>query len=345
MSPTTNEQSTLKIGVLGVGRIGSMHVDLLANQVDGASVAGVFDVHGDGAVAVAARYGVHQFDSADELVGSDDVDAVAICTSTDTHIDLLVAAAEAGKAVFCEKPLSLNLAEVDRGLAAVQAAGVPLHVGFNRRFDAGHRSVRDAVANGVVGDLRQVAITSRDPAPPPVSYINVSGGIFLDMTIHDFDMARYVTGSEVAEVYARGWVSVDPDIGAAGDYDTVTVLLTHENGVVTVIDNCRQSAYGYDQQVEAFGSQGAAMSENHRDHYGRTLTADGGRSAVVPNFFLDRYIPSYVNQWNEFVAAVVSGTPTPVSGADGRAPLLIGLAANKSVAENRPVAISEIVTG
>lgn len=335
---------TLRIGVLGVGRIGSMHVDLLANQVDDASVAGVFDVYSDGAAAVAARHGVTRFSSAEELIASPDVDAVAICTSTDTHIDLLVAAAEAGKAVFCEKPLSLNLAEVDRGLAAAESAGIPLHVGFNRRFDAGHRSVRAAVQDGTLGDLRQVSITSRDPAPPPIAYVKVSGGIFLDMTIHDFDMARYVTGSEVAEVYARGWVSVEEEIGAAGDYDTVTVMLTHENGVVTTIDNCRQSSYGYDQRVEAFGSLGAAMSENHREHYGRTLTADGGASALVPNFFLDRYIPSYVAQWNEFVAAVATRQPTPVTGADGRAPLLIGLAANKSVAENRPVAISEITT-
>ncbi len=342
MSSSQNSADQLRVGILGVGRIGSMHADLVANQVEGAEVAGVFDVYDEGAAAVAQRHDVAQFASAEELIASDDVDAVAICTSTDTHIDLLVAAAEAGKAIFCEKPLSLDLSEVDRGLAAATAAGVPLHVGFNRRFDAGHRSVRNAVADGVIGDLRQVAITSRDPAPPPISYINVSGGIFLDMTIHDFDMARYITGAEVVEVYAKGWVSVDPAIGEAGDYDTVTVMLTHENGVVTTIDNCRQSAYGYDQRVEAFGSGGAALSENHREHYGRTLTASGGSSALVPNFFLDRYIPSYVNQWVEFVAAVTNGEPTPVSGADGRAPLLMGLAANKSVAENRPVTIAEI---
>ncbi len=342
MSDTASQSDRLRVGVLGVGRIGSMHVDLVANQVEGADVSGVFDVYADGAAAVADRHDVTRFDSAEQLIASDQVDAVAICTSTDTHIDLLVAAAETGKAIFCEKPLSLDLSEVDRGLAAVEAAGVPLHVGFNRRFDAGHRSVRDAVANGVLGDLRQVSITSRDPAPPPISYINVSGGIFLDMTIHDFDMARYVAGSEVVEVYARGWVSVDQAIGDAGDYDTVTVILTHENGVVTTIDNCRQSAYGYDQRVEAFGSAGAAFSDNHREHYGRTLTAAGGSSALVPNFFLDRYIPSYVNQWNDFVAAVVGGQPTPVTGLDGRAPLLMGLAANKSVAENRPVAIAEV---
>ncbi|MDH3299803.1 MAG: inositol 2-dehydrogenase [Acidimicrobiia bacterium] len=334
--------SQLRLGVLGVGRIGSMHVDLIANRTEGGTVTGVFDVHAAGARAVAERFGVTAFDSAEALIASDDVDAVAICTSTDTHVDLIVAAAEAGKAIFCEKPISLDLAEVDRGLAAVEAAGVPLHIGFNRRFDPGHRAVRDAVADGTVGDLRQIAITSRDPAPPPIGYIERSGGIFCDMTIHDFDMARYVAGSEVTEVFAKGWISVDQAIGDAGDYDTVTAMLTHENGVVTTIDNCRQSSYGYDQRVEAFGSSGAAISENHRDHYALTLTAEGGRSALVPNFFLERYIPSYVNQWNEFITAVTSGAPTPISGADGRAPLVMGLAAGRSVAEGRPVATTEI---
>ncbi len=199
-----------------------------------------------------------------------------------------------------------------------------------------------AVAAGEVGDLHLLRITSRDPAPPPVEYLAVSGGIFLDMTIHDFDMARYVTGSEVVEVFAKGWNSVDPAIAAAGDYDTATVMLTHENGVVTTIDNCRQCAYGYDQRVEAFGSAGAAVSENQREHYAVTLTEDGGRNAKVPNFFLERYIPSYLVQWSAFVDAVADGTPIPVSGADGRAPLVIGLAAGRSVAENRPVATAEI---
>lgn len=337
-----SQSDDLRIGVLGVGRIGTMHVDLIANRTEGGTVTGVFDVYSEGARALARRHGVIAFDTAEALIGSDEVDAVAICTSTDTHVDLMVAAADAGKAIFCEKPISLDLAEVDRGLAAVEAAGVTLHIGFNRRFDPGHRAVRNAVADGTIGDLRQVTITSRDPAPPPIAYIERSGGIFCDMTIHDFDMARYVAGSEVTEVFAKGWISVDQAIGDAGDYDTVTVMLTHENGVVTTIDNCRQSAYGYDQRVEAFGSAGAAVSENHREHYAITLTGTGVRSALVPNFFLERYIPSYVNQWNEFIAAVTSGSAPPITGADGRAPLIMGLAAGRSAAEGRPVATSEI---
>ncbi|MEO1059788.1 MAG: inositol 2-dehydrogenase [Actinomycetota bacterium] len=332
----------LRVGVLGVGRIGAMHADLVHHRVADAVVGGVFDVHAPGAAAVGGSLDVPVFASASELIASDDIDVVAICSSTDTHIDLLVEAATAGKPIFCEKPLSLSLDEVDRGLAAVEAAGVPLHVGFNRRFDASHRAVRDAAAGGTLGELRQVHITSRDPGPPPISYIEVSGGIFLDMTIHDFDMARYVVGSEVVEVYARGAVKVDAAIGEAGDLDTVTVVLTHENGVVTTIDNCRQAAYGYDQRVEAFGSLGVATSENQLDHSMVLRGVDGGATAKVQHFFLDRYIPSYVEQWTEVLDAFRSGGPTPVTGADGRAPLVMGVATWRSFREGRPVRLEEI---
>ncbi len=339
------ENGQLRVGVLGVGRIGSMHADLLASRVDGASVTGVFDIHQPGAMAVAERLGVTAHPSAEALITASDVDAIAICTSTDTHVELIEAAAAAGKAIFCEKPVSLDLSLVDRALAAVAAAGVPFHVGFNRRFDPGHAAVAEAVANGAVGSVRQVRITSRDPAPPPISYIEVSGGIFLDMTIHDFDMARYVTASEVVEVYATGGVMVDPAIGEAGDLDTVVVVLTHADGAVTTIDNCREAVYGYDQRVEVLGSAGMASSDNHLDHHATVRTVDGHRGAALPYFFLDRYIPSYVEQWHRFVAAVASGQPTPVGPADGRAPLVIGLAAWRSVTERRPVRLDEVDPG
>ncbi len=203
--------SELRIGLLGAGRIGAMHADLLQNQVADVAVTGVFDVVPEAARRVADEVGAPVCDSAEALIADPGIDAVAIATSTDTHVDLMVAAAGAGKAIFCEKPVSLELDEVDRALAAVEAAGVPLHIGFNRRFDAGHAAVRQAVVDGTVGDVRQVRITSRDPEPPPISYIEVSGGIFRDMTIHDFDMARFVTGSEVIEVYEGGPVR---DVGA-----------------------------------------------------------------------------------------------------------------------------------
>ena len=253
------------------------------------------------------------------MFASDDVDAVAICSSTDTHVPLLIEAAESGKAIFCEKPISLDLAKVDEALAIVREAGVPIQVGFNRRFDAAHKSVRDAVADGLLGDVHLVRITSRDPAPPPIEYIKLSGGIFLDMTIHDFDMARYVTGSEVVEVYAQGAVRVDPAIGDAGDIDTAAVMLRHENGCITTIDNSRQAVYGYDQRVEAFGSGGMAASENPLAHTGVRRTAAGTSAPLLPFFFLDRYIPSYIAQWEAFRDYVVGGGPSPVTADDGRA--------------------------
>jgi myo-inositol 2-dehydrogenase / D-chiro-inositol 1-dehydrogenase len=330
----------LRIGIVGVGRIGAMHAELIAQQVPGAALAGVADARAETAKAVAARLDVPAFD-VDALISSPDVDAIAICSSTDTHVDVMVAAAAAGKAIFCEKPVSLDLAQVDRGLAAVASAGVPLMIGFNRRFDPAHRAVRDAVVSGEVGDPQLVRISSRDPAPPPLDYIKVSGGIFLDMTIHDFDMARFVTGSEVVEVYAQGAIRIEPALAAVPDLDTAVVTLTHADECITVIDNSRQAVYGYDQRVEVFGSKGMAASENPLAFPGVVRTAGGTHLPPLPYFFIERYIPSYVREWVAFVDAIGAGEPPPVTGFDGRAPLVIGLAAWQSVREHRPVAISE----
>jgi myo-inositol 2-dehydrogenase/D-chiro-inositol 1-dehydrogenase len=330
----TTTTGTLRIGVIGVGRIGSMHAELLARRVPGATLAGVYDANPATARAVDAPV----CDTLDDLF--DDVDAVAICSSTDTHADLIVAAAEAGKAIFCEKPVSLDLAEVDRALAAVEAAGVPFQIGFNRRFDPGHAAVAEAVASGEVGQPQLVRISSRDPAPPPLEYIRVSGGIFLDMTIHDFDMARFVTGSEVVEVFARGAVRVDAGIGEAGDVDTAVVLLEHADGCLTTIDNSRQAVYGYDQRVEVFGSAGMAASENPLAHAAIVRSAAGVRAATLPYFYLERYVPSYLREWEAFVRAVSAGETPPVTTRDARAPLVIGLAAWQSLREGRTVRIA-----
>jgi myo-inositol 2-dehydrogenase / D-chiro-inositol 1-dehydrogenase len=335
----TSNEAPVRIGVLGVGRIGRMHARLLAHQVPGAALGVVYDLDAETAKAVADKFDVPAAGSADQVLDDPEVDAVAICTSTDTHVDLLVAAAASGKAIFCEKPVSLDLDEIDRALTAIEAAGAPLQVGFNRRFDPAHRSVRDAVAGGTIGPVHLVRITSRDPAPPPISYIMVSGGIFLDMTVHDFDMARYVTGSEVVEVFAQGAVRVDPAIAAAGDLDTAVVTLRHADGCLTLIDNSRQAVYGYDQRVEAFGAAGVASSANPSIHTGVVVTAEGAHGSPLPHFFLERYTTSYLLQWEAFVHYVRGGGPSPVTGADGRAPLAIGLAAWQSVREGRPVAV------
>jgi myo-inositol 2-dehydrogenase / D-chiro-inositol 1-dehydrogenase len=330
----------LGVGVIGVGRIGRMHAQLLERQVPGAAVAMVHDALAPAAEAMGDELGVPVAASAAELLASPEVDAVAICSSTDTHADLLVAAARAGKPTFCEKPVSLDLAEVDRAVAAVQETGVAVQIGFNRRFDPAHHSVAAAVAAGTVGDVHLVRISSRDPEPPPLEYVRSSGGLFLDMTIHDFDMARYVTGSEVVEVFARGALRIEPSFAEAGDVDTAVVTLTHANGCLTVIDNSRQAAYGYDQRVEAFGSLGMAASENPLAHTGVMRTASGTSQPALPHFFLDRYVPSYLRQWEAFVDAARDGREPPVTIADGRAPLVIGLAAWRSLREGRPVGLT-----
>ncbi len=332
----------IRLGVLGVGRIGRMHAEVVARRVPGLALAAVFDVNDEAARGVAGELGVDAAPSAEELMQRRDVDAVAICTSTDTHVDLLVAAASTGKPVFLEKPVSLDLTEVERGLAAADGAGLFVQIGFNRRFDPAHRSVRDAVASGEIGDVHLVRISSRDPSPPPLDYVRVSGGIFLDMTAHDFDMARYVTGSEVEAVYARGEVRVDPAIGEAGDLDTAVVVLRHDSGALTTIDNSRRAVYGYDQRVEAFGSNGMATSENPLAHTGLRRTADGTYAATLPYSFLERYVPSYLAEWEAFERTVRSAEPSHVPGAEGRAALVIGLAAWRSVHEGRPVRTTEI---
>jgi myo-inositol 2-dehydrogenase / D-chiro-inositol 1-dehydrogenase len=338
---TVTAIAPLRIGVIGVGRIGRMHAELLAHKVQGAAVGAVYDAYQPVARDVAAELGVHAAASLAEILGAD-VDAIAICSSADTHADLVVAAAQAGKAVFCEKPVSLALSELDRALAAVAEAGVPFQIGFNRRFDPAHASVRDAVLAGEVGDVHLVRISSRDPGPPPLAYVKTSGGLFLDMTIHDFDMARFLTGSEVVEVFACGTVRVQPYFADSGDVDTAVITLVHENGCLTTIDNSRRAAYGYDQRVEVFGSAGVAASENPLAHTGLVRTATATTCPPLPWFFLQRYRDSYEHAWQAFVTAVRGGAQPSPSVRDARAPLVIGLAAGRSVREGRPVRVEEI---
>jgi myo-inositol 2-dehydrogenase / D-chiro-inositol 1-dehydrogenase len=331
----------VRVAVLGTGRIGRMHAELLKHRIAGASLACVSDVDARGAESLAAALDVPTA-AVDRVLERDDVDAVAICTSTDSHADLIHAAAASGRAIFCEKPIAMDLAVVDGALDAVAASGVKLHVGFNRRFDPAHASVREAVVSGALGQVELVRITSRDPAPPPIEYVRTSGGLFLDMTSHDFDMARFVVGSEVVDVVAHGTVRVDQAIGEAGDIDTAVVVLRHADGCLTTIDNSRRAVYGYDQRVEAFGSGGMASSINPTLYAGSRFDAGGEHRPALSTFFIDRYEASYVRAWEAFVAYVVGDGPSPVSGDDGRAPLVIGLAAMRSLAERRPVGVAEI---
>ena len=332
----------LRIGVLGAGRIGRMHAEIVARRIPGAALAVLYDADEAAAREAAGGLGVPIAGSSDEVIHGGDVDAVAICSPTALHAEHVIAAARAGKAIFCEKPVSLDLLEVDCALAAVAEAGVPFQVGFNQRFDPGHAAVAAAVADRRVGDPEIVRITSRDTVPPPLEYARGSGGIFLDMTIHDFDMARFVVASEVVEVYATGSVLVEPAFAEIDDLDTIVVTLVHENGCLTTIDGSRRAVYGYDQRVEVFGSEGMVASENHLAHAAFVRDATGVHGATLTYPFLERYAASYVAEWVEFVAAVRDGRTPSVGAEDARAPLVIGLAAWRSVREHRPIRIADV---
>jgi myo-inositol 2-dehydrogenase / D-chiro-inositol 1-dehydrogenase len=334
---------TLNIGVIGAGRIGKLHAENLVTRIPQASVPAIADVVLDAAKETAAKLGIPKA-TADyqEIIADPNIHAVAICSATDTHSQIIVEAAQAGKHIFCEKPIDLTLEKIDTALAAVDKAGVKLQIGFNRRFDPNFAHIREVVASGGIGEPHVLRITSRDPAPPPISYIKVSGGIFLDMTIHDFDMARFLMGSEVTEVFAAGAVLVDPAIGEAGDVDTAVITLRFANGALGMIDNSRKAVYGYDQRTEMFGSKGAVSAENQTP-YRATLSNNSGVHTPNPlYFFLERYNDAYIVEMNDFIDAVVNDKPVPVTGADGRAPVVIGMAAWKSVREGRPVKLSEI---
>ncbi len=335
-----------RLGVIGTGRIGQLHARNLASRVPDAELVIVADAYLDAARACAAALdGVAVAESPDALLARDDVDAVLICTSTDTHAELIEAAATAGKHVFCEKPIAVTLPEIDHALAAVERAGVALQVGFNRRFDANYARLRQAVASHEIGRPEMIHIISRDPAPPPLDYIRTSGGHFVDMAIHDFDMARFLIGDEVEEIYATGGVLIDPAIGEAGDIDSAVAVLRFRNGVIGTIENSRRATYGYDQRVEILGSLGAISTGNVFANMATISDAAGIRRDPPLHFFLERYEASFVVEMTAFVEAVRNGSPMLVTGHDGRVPVVMALAADRSRRECRPVRLEEIVAG
>ncbi len=333
----------INVAVAGLGRIGKIHLKNLCRNFSEIEVIAVMDVFNESKL-IADEFNIPVFvKDFDELLAVPDLDVVVICSPTDTHADYVVKAAKAGKQIFCEKPLDLSLDRVKEVLEIVNESGVKLMLGFNRRFDPEFKKIRQLVVNDAIGDPLIIKITSRDPGPPPVSYIKVSGGMFLDMTIHDFDMARYISGKQVKEVYAKGAVMVDPEIGKAGDIDTAIITLTFDDGTMAVIDNCRKAVYGYDQRLEVFGSKGMAQAENNFPNNHKLYTATGVSGDLPLHFFLERYDASYNQEIREFIDALVSGSKMPVDGNDGLLSIAIGLAAKKSVTENRPVNLSEIL--
>lgn len=330
----------LSIGVIGAGRIGRLHAENLALRLSGARLTAIADVHLPAAQELAQRFGIASAtNDYRRLLEDRTIDAIVICSSTDTHAQIIGEAAQAGKQIFCEKPIDFQLALIDQALALVQSAGVTLQIGFNRRFDAGFQAAREAVASGKIGAPHLLHITSRDPAPPPISYVKSSGGLFMDMAIHDFDMARFLLGDEVTEVFAAGEVLVDPAIGEAGDIDTAVTTLRFANRAIGMIDNSRRACYGYDQRIEVFGSEGSVSVGNRVPHTAVLSTNDGLLGAKPLYFFLERYADSYVAEMQAFIDAIRNATPPPVSGADGRAAAAIALAAQRSYEEHRPVQI------
>ncbi len=331
-----------KIAIAGLGRIGKIHLDNLY-QTPNTEIVAATDPD-DNSLQYAKDKGVpHTTSSFEEMLGITEINAILICSPTDTHANYVELSAKAGIHVFCEKPLDLSVQRVIEVLEVVEKNNVKLMLGFNRRFDKEFRKVRDLVKNNAVGQPHLVKITSRDPGAPPVSYIEKSGGLFLDMTIHDFDMARYVVDNEIVEVYAKGAVLVDPAIGAAGDIDTAVVTLTYSDGSMAIIDNSREAAYGYDQRVEVFGSKGMVQSNNNFHDSHKLYNKEGIHAALPLHFFLERYQEAYKTEMQDFIKGLSNGTKMPVDGNDGLQSLKIGLAAIKSLKENRPVKISEIV--
>ena len=333
----------LHVGIIGAGRIGRVHAETLAFRLPETQIVAITDINREAAEAVAARCNISSVvKSSAEIIGNAQTEAVLICSPTPTHADLIVAAAQAGKHIFCEKPIAHSLREIDLSLAAVEKAGVQLQVGFNRRFDANFARVRKAVATGEIGVPSLMHIISRDPAPPAISYIRTSGGIFADMTIHDFDMARFLIGDEVEEIYTTAGVMVDPEIGLAGDLDTALVVLRFRNGVIGTIDNSRRAAYGYDQRVEILGSKGKIATENCYPNEAVISSGDAVYRDLPLNFFMERYTESFAAELRSFVHAIREKQPIEVNGMDGRIPVQMAIAARKSYDEHRPVRMDEI---
>ena len=330
----------LNLGLFGAGRIGRIHAHNLTRRIPEAKLSVVVDISRESAMRCAADFGIRSFAEEEARIMEDpSIDAVVICSSTPTHPELIREAAIAGKHIFCEKPLALDLQEIDDALEAVRDYEVKLQVGFNRRFDPSFHQAREAVAAGRIGTPHLVRVTSRDPEPPPAGYVKASGGIFLDMTIHDFDISRYLAGDEIEELYATGSTLIDPAIGQAGDLDTAMVMLRFAGGALGAIDNSRRAVYGYDQRVEVFGSEGQVVVGNHTSHQAVYSNGQGIHGPLPLNFFLERYQESYVAEMKAFVGSVIEDSAPPVTGRDGRRAVELGLAAWRSYRENRPVGV------
>ena len=331
---------TIRIGLLGAGRIGQLHAENLAFRVPGATLRAVADINVKAAEACAQRCHIDTV-AKDErtIIEHREIDAILICSSTDSHARQIIAAAECGKHIFCEKPIALDIKEIDLALEAVEKAGVKLQVGFNRRFDPGFARAFELIQAGKIGTPHMVRITSRDPQPPTMDYLQRSGGLFLDMTIHDFDMARWIIGKEVEEIFAMTSVLIDPAIGELGDIDTAVISLKYTTGALGVIDNSRRAIYGYDQRLEVFGSRGNILVANVKPTTAELYCEDGTVTDTPLYFFIERYQAAYLAEITDFIDCLQNDRPPVVSGLDGRNPVLMAMAARRSSEQNIPVRV------
>ena len=330
--------SLLNVAVIGTGRIGVLHVENISSLRQKAKIVAVADPYASNLEKLRQDFAIPKiYKNYKDVINDEDVDAVIIATSTNTHAEISIEAARAGKHIFCEKPVDTDPKRILEVIEAVEQNNIIFQTGFNRRFDHNFRRVREHVIAGSVGDVQIVKVTSRDPAPPSIEYVKISGGIFNDMMIHDFDMVRYLSGSEVIEVNAYGSVLVDPEIGKAGDVDTAIVSLKFANGALGVIDNSRKAVYGYDQRVEVFGSKGQAVAANDKPSTVELSTKSSVTTDKIPHFFLDRYTGAFLAQFIEFFDAIKEDREPICNAVDGLRSVEIALAATKSLKENRPV--------
>ncbi len=336
----------MNVGIIGAGRIGKVHGESIMRYVKDATVKAIADPFmNEQTEAWAKGLGIEEvYTDYHKILEDKDIEAVLICSSTDTHSSISLEAIAAGKHIFCEKPIDHDVNKILEVKKALEKANIKYQVGFNRRFDHNFKGARAAVESGKIGTLDVLKICSRDPGAPPVEYVKVSGGIFLDMTIHDFDMVRFMSGEEVEEVFAYGAVRVDPAIGEAGDIDTAVISMKLQSGAIAVIDNSREASYGYDQRVEAFGRKGQVAVSNDTESTAVISDADGVHAEKPLYFFLQRYMQAYVDEVSEFIDCIVNDKEVNVGIDCGLQPVLIGLAAKRSLAENRPVKIAEIAS-
>ncbi len=337
-------EKKITAGVIGAGRMGKIHIKNIVHHIPEVKLKIVADVRTDSQIIdFVKEMGVPNFtQDADDIFNDPEIDIVVIASSTPSHIEFIQKAAQAKKDVFCEKPIDTDIIRIKQTLKVVKEEEIKLMIGFNRRFDKNFKRVKQMITEGQIGTPQIIKVTARDPAVPPIEYVKSSGGMFIDMTIHDWDMACYQVGSEVVEVYAAGAVLVDPEIGKAGDIDTAAIILKLKNGAIGMIDNSRQAVYGYDQRVEVFGSKGCAIADNEHPNTVRLYTTEKVKEDNIPYFFLERYMESYAAELQYFVECLQNNVDPEPNGEEGLQNVVVALAVQKSYEENRPVKISEI---